>query len=336
MKAKPFAGPKVPPAVVLFSRQPGARAASALAAKPHTTPSVRTGAWCDVLSLGARCFVNSCHTAWRVVFAALLLLSSASAALAAPPNASTNQQESSEYQRAIRSALSEFDAGNFPEARALFTQAHELYPNARTYRGLGFVDFELRNYVECVEFLEAALSAKERPLSDTLRRTTEELLQRARGMIVQVHIDVSPPRAEALLDGVPVKLEPGQALMLEVGDHLLEVRALGYLPERRDLRIAGGKDVHVSVGLRAAPPSEPLAGPRQAPAAPEPEPGRDTGSERRWYKSPWLWTAVAIVVVGAGVGTALVLTKHTETRPTNPTPTDHTPPDGVVHALRSW
>jgi hypothetical protein len=259
----------------------------------------------------------------------MLLLPSLSRA--EPPARQRVAGESAEYQRVVRAALDEFEAGNYPEARGLFTQAHQLYPNARTFRGLGFVAFELRNYGESVTYLEAALGATEKPLNDSLRRTTEELLQRARNMIARVHLDVSPHAESILVDDVPVELASGDLLVLQVGDHMIEVKAAGHVPERRMLKIAGGEELRIALVMR---PAEPARGPRLA-EQPAPAPREDKPRERRWYKSPWLWTAVAVVVVGAGVGTYFAVRKEPEPQPADPTSTANTPPGGVIQLLRS-
>ena len=45
--------------------------------------------------------------------------------------------EAEDYQAAVRQAVAELEAGHYPEALALFREAHELSPSARTLRGLG-------------------------------------------------------------------------------------------------------------------------------------------------------------------------------------------------------
>jgi outer membrane protein assembly factor BamD (BamD/ComL family) len=47
----------------------------------------------------------------------------------------------------IGDAVAEYEAGHYQEARALFRQAHEKQPTARTLRGIGMASFELRDYV---------------------------------------------------------------------------------------------------------------------------------------------------------------------------------------------
>ena len=41
----------------------------------------------------------------------------------------------------IGDAVAEYDAGHFQEARALFRQAHERQPTARTLRGIGMLNY---------------------------------------------------------------------------------------------------------------------------------------------------------------------------------------------------
>lgn len=241
-----------------------------------------------------------------------------------------------EYQRTIKAALDEFQQGNFPEARSLFTRAHALSPNARTYRGLGFVAFELRNYHECVDYLTAALKSTEKALEGDLRRTTEDLLARAKGLIARIHIDAKPSPVDVFVDGVPARLFERSTLILEVGDHVVELRAAGYLPERRALKIAGGEELQLSVVMRTADNEDG----EQASVSSEPgtvsSRAHDTRVGRPWYKSPWLWTAVAVVVVGAGVGAAVALTYDPNRSKAKPSTTDNTPPGGVVQTLGSW
>jgi hypothetical protein len=200
------------------------------------------------------------------------------------------------YTQLVERALSEFDAQNYFEARSLFTRAHALYPNARTLRGLGVVEFALRNYEVAADYLARALQSNERPLTGELRATTEKLLTQSREYLAHVEVTVVPTEADArvLLDGEAVALVPGKPLVLKVGDHVLEAQADGYLPERRTLRIQGGETLQVELALHPvggeaniaqdeSQPAQQLAA-NAAPAQP---------SERGPGVWPW-------VVVGAG------------------------------------
>jgi len=232
------------------------------------------------------------------------------------------------YAIAIDTAVSEHDAGHFAEARTYFVRAHQLYPNARTLRGLGMVEFELRNYGESARYLEEALASQAKPLDDKLRKETQGLLARARAYIGEVHVAVDPGSATVMVDGVTVASGPEASFTLVVGDHELEFRAHGRLSEKRALHINGGEETSMRVVL-THPEGDP-SGPRvlmlnTQPAHSEVEPLR-----KKW----WLWTAVGAVLAGSAVAIALgVRSQHKDVHEGEPIKSDNLPTGAVVMAL---
>jgi hypothetical protein len=205
-------------------------------------------------------------------------------------SARAEDPQSAAYTDAIQLGVTEFEQRNFAEARAHFTRAHALSPSARTLRGLGMAEFELKNYGESTTYLEQALSSTVRPLEGDMRDATENLLRLARGYVTRLALQLTPASASVVVDGVATRLALDGSLLLDVGDHVLEVSAPGHMSERRQIKAHGGDEARLSIGLR------PLAGPRDA-----------AGRERKLYRNPWLWTAVGVVVVGAATGTAVGL-----------------------------
>ncbi|HVZ35900.1 MAG TPA: tetratricopeptide repeat protein [Polyangiaceae bacterium] len=232
------------------------------------------------------------------------------------PARAQGEPEPPGYREIVREALSEYQAKNFPEARALFEEAHRLYPNARTLRGLGMTSFELRQYVESVDFLEQALASTVKPLEGPLRAETERLLSRARRFVGKLSLSVEPATTEVLLDGHHVDYKAGVPLLLEMGDHTLTFQAPGYVPETRSLTVRGRESETWTVTLAPVPLPEPVA------AAPAPGPvvqetvdraervdHGERPSKPPLYKNPWLWTAVGVVVVGAAVAASVLATR---------------------------
>ena len=216
------------------------------------------------------------------------------------------------YRVAVEQALAEYAAHNYEEASALFKRAHEVYPNARTLRGLGMASYELRRYRDGIEQLEAALASKVRPLEDRLRAETEELLSRARGFVAQVALTVVPREASVAVDGEHTALRDDEPLLVELGDHTLEVSAAGYRPERQNLRVHGGE--RLSLRFELAPEASVAVAPAGA--------QRPVDEVRPLRKSPWLWTAVGAVVVGGVVGGVLLARAQRE-ESTIPQPTSN-------------
>jgi tetratricopeptide (TPR) repeat protein len=157
------------------------------------------------------------------------------------------ERESSEYRELVDEAVREYQLRNFAEARTLFARAHALSPSARTLRGLGASEFELRNYGDSVAYLEQALASTERPLEGELRQRTERLLERGRGFVGRVLLTVTPSSVTLSVDGMTV--EPSPQVLLGVGEHVLEFNAPTYRPEQRRLRVNGGDTISVRVEL---------------------------------------------------------------------------------------
>jgi tetratricopeptide (TPR) repeat protein len=219
---------------------------------------------------------------------------------------SARAAETSEYTEAVNLGLAEFDEKNFAEARVHFARAHAIYPSARTLRALGMVQFELKNYVESAQFLEQALASQERRLEADKREKTEKLLARALGYIARLTLDIAPD-TQVTVDGRPSNLSSGAELVLGVGEHVLEFRAPGRITDKRTLQIQGGEQEVLRVQLATVSEASPANAKND-----DVRPGRPV------YKNPWLWTAIGVVVVGAAVGTAVVLARDPETKMMEP------------------
>lgn len=188
------------------------------------------------------------------------------------------QAEPPEYRSAIESAVAEYELGNFAEARSQFQRAHELYPNARSWRGMGMTEFELRNYPEALAHLERSLAEPIKPLPSGLRKETERLLEKTRGYVARLTLRCAPADASVTLDGVPLEPKATDVLLLAVGDHVLEFHAPGHHPQKRSIKVTGGEQptLHVVLASHAS-----------------------QRASRRWYKNPWLWSAVGVVAAGS-------------------------------------
>lgn len=201
------------------------------------------------------------------------------------------------YREAIDEALREFTSRNFEESRALFARAHALLPNARTERGMGMAEFELRNYPECITHLRAALASQVRPLSDRLRLDSEQMLARAELFVARLKLQARPAATTVIIDGQPVE-SASDDVLLKVGEHVIELHTSGYEPESRRVTIkaGGGTQTLTVVFTRAVHTAAPPAATSDAPRP-------------RWYKSPWLWAGVGVLAAGTATGVALAATR---------------------------
>ncbi len=164
------------------------------------------------------------------------------------------------YRGLIAEAVAEYEARHFEEARALFRRAHEMFPNARTMRGQGMAEFELRNYRGAIQCFESALSSRVRPLGPALRTETVRLIARAGRFVSRVRLTLHPSTASVLVDGVPVPDEPEAVLLLSIGSHTVEIRADGYLSTQLPLTVEGGEEQVFAIELEPAAVGRPKAG----------------------------------------------------------------------------
>lgn len=245
-----------------------------------------------------------------------------------PPAEKSTSEPPDGYMEAVVAALDEYGRGNYEEAHAHFLRAHGLSPSARTLRGLGKVEFELRNYGDAVRHLEQALASDVKPLDPALREETEKLLARARVYVGEVHVQVEPGSATVSVDGVTVASGPRASLMLQVGDHVLEFRAQGRVSERRAIRVEGGAERVVQVVLPAF---------ETAPAATTFSEARSTShrdAAPALRRRRWIWTTVGLGAAVAASAVAVVVSRpRGSSREGEGVVTSATLPGAVVHAL---
>jgi tetratricopeptide (TPR) repeat protein len=195
---------------------------------------------------------------------------------------------SAEYSRVIDEALEEYRLLHYEEARSLFERAHAIEPSARTLRGLGMVEFELRHYVRASELLEEALKSERRPLTPEQREAVERLLARTRLYISEYKLSVRPEPIQLSIevDGKPVALAPDRRVVLEAGEHTLRIIAPNAEPTVLKLDAKGGaaQTLQVTLLLKHEAKAE-----KPAPHAPAP----------RARRSP---IGPALLASGASVG----------------------------------
>jgi hypothetical protein len=206
----------------------------------------------------------------------------------------------------IGDAVTEYDAGRYDEARALFRLAHQKAPTARTLRGIGMASFELRDYVEASRSLAGALREERRPLTDEQRRQVEALLARAETYVGHFSLQVRPASAELLVDGQPAAREPDGNLLLGFGHHRIAARCAACAPTEKlvEVDVAGGEHREIAIVLTetslSATSGASLSPQTSAGASVSlvDQPTAATGSAR-----PWWWAGAAVVgVVGATAG----------------------------------
>lgn len=199
-----------------------------------------------------------------------------------------------EYRRVLREAIGEFNAGRFEEARALFRQAHEMSPSARTLRSIGMASYELRDYADAFRSLNEALASTGNPLTRRQRREVEELLQNTRAFLGRFYLVVEPPGADVAVDSVAPGRDADGSILLALGRHTITAELDGYEPGSLSLTVEGGEDRELRLQLEPVPP----------PVVVAPPPPEDDGSDT--LVSVILFSSAGALLAGA-IGGALWL-----------------------------
>ncbi|HEX2678933.1 MAG TPA: hypothetical protein VHM19_19920, partial [Polyangiales bacterium] len=168
------------------------------------------------------------------------------------------------YQTTVEQAVHEFSLQNWAEARALFRRAHTLFPSARTFRGMGMAAFEMKMYVDAWRELNAALADTQRPLTAEQRTQVQSLIDQSRAYVGRYQVTLEPATAKPLVDGAEALFDPGNVLLLALGDHVVSASAEGYQEVKVPLKVEGGEDLVLKIQL--APANQPQPTPQAAPA----------------------------------------------------------------------
>jgi len=205
------------------------------------------------------------------------------------------------YRKTINEGVTEYTARHFEEARSLFRRAHEMSPNARTFRGIGMTSFELRDYVLAVRNLSAALRDEHKPLSAEQRKETQDLLDRTRLFVDVYKLTVSPQDAHVTIDSRAPEFESDGTLLLGFGVHTMEASAQGMTARSLVINVRGGERKDISLSLERVPLASARSvdvGAAQTGAAKKPTPA----SSSNRAAAAWLWASGGTALLAAGAG----------------------------------
>lgn len=225
------------------------------------------------------------------------------ASATAQKTSATTAADPGKYHELVRQAVDEYDRGNFEEAKALFTEAYEAFPNARALRGLGMVANELRDYVRAIQYLERAIEHRVRPLDAAMIAEARGIVARARKYIGTVRVSTNPAEATFTVDGWPTERASDGTMMLNPGPHEIAARAPGHQTSTRLVRMEPGATLELEFALQPGIGTE--ADLRSDALLPAEHP---SGEGSKASIAPWIVVGVsAAVAIGGGVLVGLAL-----------------------------
>jgi hypothetical protein len=228
--------------------------------------------------------------------------------LAGAVRATGGQGQDEGAQQAFRAGVDAAHQERWVDARVLFEKAYGLSPRPVVLINLAGAQARTGQLIEAAENYRRIVDDQTSQETVPFRRAAAEILPALEARIPRVRlrpsglssadviqVDGKNADLEGLVKGEP--LDPGEHTLVVLHGGVERARVLFRLAER-ELRYITLPLPEVLDRLRpAAVASASPALDLTAPAAPA------STSERRWWSSPWTWTAVAVTVVGASVAT---------------------------------
>jgi hypothetical protein len=229
------------------------------------------------------------------------------------------------YNGLVRQAVEQYERGNYDESKVLFAQAHQVFPNARTLRGLGMVAYTMRDYVEAIHYLEGAIDSQVKPLDPPLISESRDVITRARTFIGVVRVSVVPEDARLRVNASPAARTADGTIALNPGPYEIEASAPGHQTASRLVRVDPGTTLIVEFALPNSPAGAVAAAagqPQPEAASPEPQIELEAESEPSGGKSvaPWILVGVSgAVAIAGGVMLGIALNDVSTVEHTGPT-----------------
>jgi hypothetical protein len=220
----------------------------------------------------------------------VVLLSASAGAEQAPTEDEAARQTAKQLRDDGARAL---DAGHPDEALGLFRRAYETYPKPNMLFNIGLALDALERRVEALDAFELfLLQATDAP--PEARRHAAEQIAALTSAVGHLAVTVDVDGAEVEIDGQKVGTTPlPRVAHLAPGLHALRVSHANYNAEERQLTVAAGQTVRLTVHLRPVAPT-----PAPAPLVAQPTHKQSPPRASRW----WLWTLVGVLSAGAVAG----------------------------------
>jgi hypothetical protein len=156
--------------------------------------------------------------------------------------------EEEEARTRFRQGLVLARGGDCSAALAELEASYRLVPRPNTLFNMAQCEERLHRYDLAIEQYERYLEIAPADAED--RDTVLATLESLRGLLGTIHVEVNTA-AEVWLGDRIVGTAPGDVLV-PGGRHALELRAAGYLPERREVEVAARQRLELSVTLTTA------------------------------------------------------------------------------------
>ncbi len=183
-----------------------------------------------------------------VALTALGLLLGPAPAFAKPPSANVEQARS-RFQKGVQL----FREGSYDAALAEFKKANQLAPSYRLLFNIAQVHYELHDYVEALKAFKRYLADGGDEIRSARRTQVQKEIEKLKGLVARVEVTTNVDGAQVLVDDVVVGTSPlAEPVLVNAGRCKITISKSGYGVRTRNIAVAGGEDVSVSIEIRVA------------------------------------------------------------------------------------
>jgi hypothetical protein len=225
-------------------------------------------------------------------------------------------------QRLFNQGVEAARESRWSDARAAFERAYGLSPRPVVLINLAGAEARTGLLMRAARDYRRILEAAPSPDNAAFRRAANDVLPALEARIPRIRLDASGlgPADVVEIDGDAVA--PGQIAephLVDPGSHTVVVKRAGVQRARVAFSLAEGESHYMTVPAEIDPPKF-QAPPILAASAPGPDlqvessvPAAAGHPPRSWWRSPWLWTAVAAATAATMTATVLTLRNQDQT-----------------------
>lgn len=171
-----------------------------------------------------------------------------------PPLTASQREADGLFKRGVQL----YDEGKFADALAAFEEAYALAPHPLVLKNIAATHRELSHYAEAVRTFRRFLTEGEGQVDqarlDAARAELDTLLARAARVTVTIE---GATGAQLVVDGEVLGAMPIEMpLILQPGEHRIEVRGGRRAHEAETIRVGSGEELAVALALAVAPDAE--------------------------------------------------------------------------------
>ncbi len=174
----------------------------------------------------------------------------------AEPSPEAVKEAAQRYER----GLELYSEGDYGLAVIEFERAYELVPNYKVLYNIGQVRIQLGRYAKAKKALEEYLEKGGDQIKPERRDAVKHDLEMLAGRTALLTVITNEPGADIVLDGLVVAQSPlTEPLLVDAGEHTLEVRKPGFYAKGSPVKLAGREETTVTLEITKVP--EAKAGP---------------------------------------------------------------------------